>query len=105
MFYPIKLDKERNFRYGMKAMSILEEKYKKPVAEIDFSKFTMKETATFMRVGLMHEDESLTDEKVMEIVDKHCTIGEAFKIANEAFSAAFGVSTEETEADTDEKNE
>ena len=34
-YYPIKLDKVRNFRYGMKAIDLIEKTYGKPIMEID----------------------------------------------------------------------
>ena len=34
-FYPIQLDKMRNFKYGMKALHFIEKKLKKPISKID----------------------------------------------------------------------
>ena len=56
MFYPIKLDKMRNFRFGMKAISNVEKKLKKPIAKIDFDSLTMEDTAILIWAGLAHED-------------------------------------------------
>ena len=34
-YYPIELDKARNLKYGMKAISLVEKKFKKPIMKIE----------------------------------------------------------------------
>ena len=48
MYTPVEMDKTRNFRYGMKAISYIEGKLKQPIAKIDFNSLTMEETATII---------------------------------------------------------
>lgn len=70
-YHPIKLDKVRNFKYGMKAISLIEKKFKKPISQIDMDNLTMEETAIIIWAGLYHEDDNLTPDKVMDLVDEH----------------------------------
>lgn len=94
-YVPIELDKVRNFRYGMKAMSIIEKKFKKPIAKVDFENMTMEETATIIWAGLQHEDKNLTPDKVMDLVDDKGNLQEVMQAMSEAMSAAFGGGKEE----------
>ena len=91
MYYPIDLDKTRNFRYGMKAISLIEKKLKKPVAKIDMENLTMEDAAIMIWAGLQHEDKSLTPDKVMDLVDDHSGISTVIQAMGEAFQGAFGV--------------
>ena len=98
-YTPIELDKVRNFRYGMKAISIVEKKFKKPIAKVDFDNLTMEDTATIIWAGLVHEDKSLTPDKVMDLIDEKGNLQEVMKAMSEAMNIAFGGGKEE------EKNE
>lgn len=89
-YTPVELDKVRNFRYGMKAISIIEKKFKKPIAKVDFDNLTMEDTATIIWAGLVHEDKNLTVEKVMDLIDEKGNLQEVMKVMSEAMSAAFG---------------
>jgi len=90
-YTPIELDKVRNFRYGMRAISLIEKKFKKPVSKIDMDSLTMEETATIIWAGLQHEDSNLTPDKVMDLIDEHSNLLTVMKAMNEAFQGAFGV--------------
>ena len=90
-YYPIQLDKSRNFRYGMKAISLIEKKLKKPVAKIDMENLTMEDVAIMIWAGLQHEDKDLTPDKVMDLVDDHSDISTVIQVMGEAFQGAFGV--------------
>lgn len=96
MYTAIELDKVRNFRYGMKAISYIEGKLKMPIAKLDLNGLTMKDTATVICAGLMHEDKSLTPEKVMDLIDEKGNFIEVIETMGEAFAKAFG-GNEETE--------
>lgn len=97
-YYPIQLDKSRNFRYGMKALSLIEKKFKKNLSAIDFGNLTIDETMTIVWAGLVHEDRDLTVERLIDIIDendiKFMSIIEAM---NEAITGAFGTNGESTE--------
>lgn len=99
MYYPIKLDKVRNFRYGMKAISLIEKKFKKPISKIDMENLTMEETAVMIWAGLVHEDRDLTPDTVMDLVDEYSNVQIVMEAMGEAFQGAFGT------GENDEKNE
>lgn len=89
MYTPIKLDKTRNFRYGMKAIDYIEKKFKKPISKINLEEITMEQTATIICAGLVHEDKELTPEKVMDLIDKEGNLQEVLEVMAEAFSESF----------------
>lgn len=89
-YTPVELDKVRNFRYGMKAISIIEKKFKKPIAKVDFDNLTMEDTATIIWAGLVHEDKNLTTDKVMDLIDEKGNLQQVMQVMSEAMSAAFG---------------
>ena len=99
-FYPIQLDKMRNFRYGMKALHLIEKKLKKPIAQIDMEAMTMEDAAVMIWAGLQHEDKDLTPEKVMDLVDVYSNIKTVVEAMGKAFQSAFG----EPQEDEKEKN-
>jgi hypothetical protein len=90
MFTPIKLDKVRNFRYGMKAISLIEKALNTSVSKLDFDNLTMDDTATIVWAGLVHEDKDLTPEKVMDLIDDHSDIQTAIETMGKAFNESFG---------------
>lgn len=88
-FTPIKLDKIRNFRYGMKATHMIEKALGVTVANLDLDELSMEQTATIMWAGLVWEDKDLTPEKVMDLVDEHTTVVAALETMAKAFSESF----------------
>lgn len=92
MYIPIQLDKMRNLRYGMKAISLIEKTFKKNIAKIDFENLTMEETATMIWAGLVHEDNELTPDKVMDLVDDYSNLQYVLEKMKEAMNIAFGIS-------------
>lgn len=101
MYHPIKLDKMRNFKYGMKAIHLIEKKLNQPISKIDLNNLTMEDAAILIWAGLVHEDKELTPEKVMDLVDDYSTLPAVMEEMSKAFTEAFGIS-EETQQ---EKNE
>lgn len=92
MFYPIKLDKMRNLRYGMKAISLIEETLGKPVMQIegiDNGGLTMHAYAVLIWAGLVHEDKDLTPDKVIDLVDEYSSIKTVTEEMWKAFNGAF----------------
>lgn len=71
MYTPIMLDKMRNFRYSMRALSLIEKSFKKPLARIEFGALTIEETMTVVWAGLVHEDNNLTPDVLLDIMDQH----------------------------------
>ena len=80
----------RNFRFGMKAISNVEKKLKKPIAKIDFDSLTMEDTAILIWAGLAHEDKNLTPDRVMDLVDEYSDLATVMEALGEAFTGAFG---------------
>ena len=98
-YYPIELDKTRNFKYGMRAISLAEKKFKSPISKIDMNNLTMEEMATIIWAGLVHEDKNLSIERVMDLVDdSKLTVTQVFEMAGDALDKAFnGEEPEEAE--------
>jgi len=100
MFYPIQLDKMRNFRYGMKAISLIEKKLGKPIGKVDMENLTMEDAAVMIWAGLVHEDKDLTPEKVMDLVDEYSDVQTVLETMGKAFQGAFN----QGKAEKKEKN-
>lgn len=99
-YYPIELDKSRNFKYGMRALDRIEKKLKTKISKIDMEDLSIEETTTLIWAGLVHEDRALTVDKVMDLIDEYSSMSKVAEVMMEAFSGAFGIgeaSTEETE--------
>lgn len=90
MYTPIKLDKSRNFRYGMQAISLVEETFGEKIAKVDMENLSMKETAVIIWAGLVHEDTELTPDKVMELVDEHSDVTTVLEAMSKAMEKSFG---------------
>lgn len=108
MVYPIKLDIDRTFKYGMVASDLIESKLKKPMVRIDVNSLTMKESAIFFWAGLAHEDNKLTPERVMQLADEYTNFADMSELAGKAY--VYGMTGKETieeanaEVTADEKN-
>lgn len=89
MYTPITLDKVRNFRFGMKAVHLIEKKLGVAVSKLDLDELTMEQTATIMWAGLFHEDKELTPDKIMDLIDDHSNLTDALKVMAEAFAEGF----------------
>lgn len=100
MYTPIQLDKSRNMRLGMKAISLIEKKLKCSISKLDTENMTMEEMATIIWAGLVHEDKELTVDKVMDLIDDYSSITKAMQAVGEAMNQSFGTS----EVDNTEKN-
>lgn len=89
-FVPIELDKTRNIRFGMVALTKIEKKLGKPFAKIDFDNATYEEVTTIIWGGLVHEDDTLTPDKVAELIDDYSDIPAALATMTKAMQEAFG---------------
>ncbi|MBV1758138.1 MAG: hypothetical protein KMY55_09895 [Dethiosulfatibacter sp.] len=91
MYTPIELDKTRNLRYGFKALSLIEKRLGKNLAKIDFDNITIEQLMTIVWAGLVHEDNTLTVDKLIDIVDdKNIKFDTITTAMTEAISEAFG---------------
>lgn len=104
MYTPIHLDKMRNLRIGMKAISLVEKRLKKPISKLDMENLTMDDMATLIWAGLYHEDQNLSVDKVMDLIDDYSNIKTAMEAARDAMQQAFGVAEDNTEENESEKN-
>lgn len=90
--FKVTIDKERHLRYGFVALSMIEDELDKPISKIDFENVRIKEIAALAWAGLYHEDNTLTPQSVLELIDESdtdytklmTTIGEAISGAFEA---------------------
>ncbi len=86
----VELDKARNLRYGMNALVKVEELTGLPITKLDLENMSMTDLRTILFAGLCHEDETLTPEKVGELIDDYSDIGTIAQKLGEAFTVAFG---------------
>jgi hypothetical protein len=97
-YYPIKLDKIRNLKYGMRAIDLIEKKFGKPIMKIEGIEngtLTMEEYATLIWAGLAHEDKELTPDKVMDLIDEYSSITAVTKELWKSLNEVFAVEEEE----------
>lgn len=93
-YYPIHLDKGRTLHYGMKAISLIEKKLGKPIAQINFeADMTTEDAVVLIWAGLVHEDKALTVEDVLDLLDSPKDFEQAMLTAGEALQDAFMANT------------
>jgi len=78
----------------MKAISLIEKKFGKPISKIDTENLTMEDAAVIIWAGLVHEDKELTPEKVMDLVDEYSDVQTVLTTMSEALEEAFGTNKE-----------
>lgn len=94
MFTPVQLDKARNFRYGMKALHLIEKTLDVRISKLDFDDLSQYQIAVIVWAGLVHEDGSLTPDSVMDLIDQYSNITEIAQIMSQAFQDAFASGNE-----------
>lgn len=67
----IKLDKDRHLKYGMKALMLIEELTNKPMAKFNLESVTMKDVCILIHAGLIHEDNTLTLDDTIQIIEDY----------------------------------
>ncbi len=65
----LNLDKTRKLHYGFKAIRIIREKFKGEKELTDVLEINVDEIPYFAYAGLVREDETLTPEKVEQLID------------------------------------
>lgn len=88
-YVPIELDKIRNLRLGFRAISIIEKSLNKPIAKIDFESLTIEEMSTIIYAGLVHEDDQLTVDKVIDLIDEYADIEKVSEALGKAIEIGF----------------
>lgn len=103
-YFPIELDKIRNLKYGMRAISRVEKVLKKPISQIDMNNLYMEDMATIVWAGLVQEDPTLTVSKTMGLIDdSNLSVTEVFDIVGNALNKAFSGDEETEEKETEEE--
>ena len=88
-FVRVKLDKERNIRFTIKALMELEEHYSKPYHQFDPANWGLNDIVYLLWLGLKHEDPGLTLDDVVRLVDEVESLDYVFEKVAEAYGAAF----------------
>ncbi|WNF31636.1 hypothetical protein RI196_09965 [Aeribacillus composti] len=81
---------------------MIEKKLKKPISKIDFENMKMEDLAVMLWAGLVHEDESLTPEKVMDLVDEYSNLQKVTEAMSQAFQASMGNDSEANDGENEE---
>lgn len=89
-YVPIQLDKMRNFRYGMKALELIEDNLNTPISKIDFNNLSMKQLKIVIWAGLVHEDKELTPDRIYDLIDEYSDLQTVTKAMAKAIEEAFG---------------
>jgi len=86
----IELDRPRTLRYGMNALAKVEELTGKSMMSLDLQNVGIKDLLAIILAGLYHEDNTLTVEKVGDLIDEYSDINTVADKLGKAFSLAFG---------------
>jgi hypothetical protein len=89
----IELDKKRHIRYTLNALAEIEDKLGVPLSKIQEVELGIKSVRTLLWAGLIHEDETLTEKQVGDMVD-FSNLEYVQKKVSEAFANAVGNSQE-----------
>jgi hypothetical protein len=90
MYTVFNLDKARNLRYGMKAISLIEKTLNTNIMKLELDNLSITETAVMIWAGLVHEDKELTVDSVMDLIDDNSNLTEAMEIMAKALTSSFG---------------
>ena len=92
-FTPIQLDKQRNLRYGHKALILVEDSMGRSLSKLNFEDLKLRELTKLLWAGLVHEDPMLTLDQLIDIIDDCDSMNIIEEIAEKiglAISEAFG---------------
>jgi hypothetical protein len=89
-YVPIKLDKIRNLRIGIKATKIIEDVLKQPISKVVEKDMGINELNVILYAGLVHEDKQLTVDKVLDLMDEYSNIQEISESISKAMEIGFG---------------
>jgi hypothetical protein len=76
-YIPYQLDRIRNVRLSLGALSLAEETLNKSLSQVVADGMRIKQTATILWAGMQHEDKELTPDKVIELIDEYSSLPEA----------------------------
>jgi hypothetical protein len=92
--FPVKLDKQRNFRFTFNAFCELEDVLDRPLTELQKG-FKMKDLRALVWAGLLHEEPELTIEQAGDLIDEAESIEEVAEAVSKAIEAAMGSKKED----------
>lgn len=84
----LKMDKERNLKFGFNTLIDIEEDFGKPIAEIG-NNISLKDVRTLLYHGLKWEDKKLTKEKTGDLITGYVEGGNTLESLMEAVGKAF----------------
>lgn len=99
---PYELDKTRNVRFDVLTTIRVEKALKQPILGLDLSRIEIEKLVTMARIGMQHEDNSLTDEKLMELISEHSDLNGLLEVISDALTNAFDRKNKSREAVTPE---
>lgn len=89
--YKIKLDKEREIKFNMRAISRAEKLLGQSIIK-SAQDPTMEVIAGLTLAGISHEKNSFTIDEIMDLIDEHTTIQDVTEQVLTALSEAMGTS-------------
>jgi uncharacterized protein YlxP (DUF503 family) len=89
MFTLYQLDKARNLRFTTRALATIEKKLNIKITKLDQNEIGINEIMVILWAGLQHEDQTLTVEKVMDLIDEYSSYEEASEKISEGFENSF----------------
>ena len=93
--FPVMIDKQRHLRYGLVAISMIEDELDKAITQLDLANLRTREQAVVIWAGLYHEDKELSPMQILEMIDEHeASYAEIMAVVGEAIGEAFDVNDE-----------
>ena len=100
---PLKLDITRNLRIGTQAMSLVKKMLGKTIDKVDLN--DIDELLMVVYVGLVHEDKTLTIEKLSELIDEHSDLETVLEALTDAMLEGYGKNAKKAAKEAREKAE
>ncbi|QUH21076.1 hypothetical protein [Alkaliphilus sp. B6464] len=80
MYIPVKLDKERKILMGFEALQLFKQIHGTSIMKVNFEEEDIEDLIPLIfYVGLKHEDDELTIEQTIKLIDKHIGISGAME--------------------------
>jgi hypothetical protein len=91
----IELDKPRELRLGYKAQLEIESLLDTPFLRINFGNLKLEELTKVIYCSLKEREESMTTEKLIDLIDEHSDSIEVIKIVDKLVAETFGLNGDE----------
>lgn len=86
---PITLDKQRNVRIDIKAITVIERELDISIFRVNLSALRLTEIAVIMWAGLLHEDSGLTLDQALALFSDYILADDMIRAVDEAIANAF----------------